>query len=67
MYTGPLDSEVVESMNDCDPEVRHVISCMNLLNSYKNFKIDLRAHLRIIDGYQEVNSSNILVRVYDCY
>ena len=28
MYTGPLDSEVVDSMNDCDPEVRHVISRM---------------------------------------
>ena len=21
MYTGPLDTELVESMNDCDPEV----------------------------------------------
>ena len=21
MYTGPLDTEVVESMNECDPEV----------------------------------------------
>ena len=28
MYTGPLDSEVADSMNDCDPEVRLVISCM---------------------------------------
>lgn len=37
---GFLDLEVVELMNDCDLEVRYVISCMNLLNLYKNFKID---------------------------
>jgi len=34
VYTGPLDSEVVDSMNDCDPEVRHTRSAWNLLNIY---------------------------------
>ena len=39
MYTGPLDTEVVESMTDCDPEVRHICVSFtqqnhNLLNSF---------------------------------
>ena len=40
-YTGPLDSEIVESMYECDADVSSVHGCINTVRQQEGFTTPL--------------------------